>query len=278
MPRAGLENEDYIAYLDESGEDGLQVVAGILIPARWLRGAERRWRDFIRGELDSKSGRLEIKGRDLLAGKGVSLQAQQTMLAKGASPLSARAAGQLFYRDALKHIAGIHHVRVLAVGLPTSYPLEVYRLWFWMAYALLVENSRAPRPRLPMVVIDGEDASFRAAQELVAYRFHHAFPRCQPYVGKGSQWFIGGSVHQDSRLHPFIQMADLVAGAARHSIVGRKPQGTWYARHLTDHHRIDVSAHALSQLKRRSRADACGSGWRSTRLASRTSPQPRPSS
>jgi hypothetical protein len=213
-----------------------------------------------------------VKGRDLLAGKGVSLHAQQTMLARGASPLSAKAAGRLFYRDALKHVASINQVRVLAVGLSTNYPLEVYRLWFWMAYTLLVERPRAPRPKLPMVVIDGEDASFRAAQELVAHRFYHAFPKCQPYVGRGTRWFIGGSVHQDSTLHPFIQMADLVAGAARHSIAERKPQGTWYAKHLTDHaegmhRRIDVSSHALSQLKRRSRNDACGSGWGGALLA-----------
>jgi len=132
VPKVSLRDEDYVAYLDESGENGLQVVAGVLIPARWLRGAERRWRDFIRGELGSRSGRLEVKGRDLLAGKGVSLKAQQMMLTKGSPPLSARAAGRMFYRDALEHIAMINQVRVLAVGLPTNHPLEVYRLWFWM--------------------------------------------------------------------------------------------------------------------------------------------------
>jgi len=261
MARLGLRNEDYVAYLDESGENGVWVVAGVLIPARWLRGAERRWRDFIRGEFGSKSGQLEVKGRDLVAGKGASLQIQQMMLEKGAPPLSARAAGRMFYRDALEHIASIHHIRVLAVGLPTDLPLEVYRLWFWMANALLVERPRAPRPKLPLTVIDGEDASFRRAQDLVAHRFYHAFPKCQPYVGKGAQWFVGGSVHQQSHLHPFIQMADLVAGAARHSIVGRQPQGTWYGKHLNGKHRVDVSARALSQIKRRSREDACGSGW-----------------
>lgn len=39
---ARLRNEDYIAFLDESEQDKLQVVAGVLIPARWLRPAERR--------------------------------------------------------------------------------------------------------------------------------------------------------------------------------------------------------------------------------------------
>ncbi len=271
VPKASLRDEDYVAYLDESGENGLQVVAGVLIPARWLRGAERRWRDFVRGELGSRSGRLEVKGRDLIAGKGVSLKAQQMMLTGGSPPLSARAAGRMFYRDALEHIAMINQVRVLAVGLPTKHPLEVYRLWFWMAYALLVEKARAPRPRLPLTVIDGEDASFRSAQDLVAHRFYHAFPKCQPYVGRGHQWFVGGSVHQDSELHPLIQMADLVAGAARHSIADRKPQGAWYDKHLVGRakkskRRIDASAQALSQLKRLSKTDNCGSGWRDALL------------
>jgi len=266
VPKAGLRNEDYVAYLDESGEDGLQVVAGVLIPARWLRSAERRWRDFVRDHLGSRSGRREVKGRDLITGKGVAFQAQQAVIDGGGPSLSARAAGRMFYRDALEHIASINQVRVLSVGMPTNRPLEVYRLWFWMAYALLVERSRAPRPKMPLIVIDGQDASFRHAQDLVAHRFYHSFPKCQPYVAAGSKWFVGGSVHQDSKLHPFIQMADLVAGAARHAIVKRKPQGTWYAKHLTDHahemhRRIDVSARALSQLKRRSRTDACGSGW-----------------
>jgi hypothetical protein len=265
VPKPILRDEDYVAYLDESGEDGLQVVAGILIPARWLRGAERRWRDFNRGELGARSGALEVKGRELLAGKGASFHAQTMLLTKGRN-MSARAAGRAFYRDALEHIALINQVRVIAVGLSTKHPLEVYRLWFWMAYALLVEKPKAPRPRLPLSVIDGEDVSFRGAQDLVAHRFYHAFPKCQPYVVRGAQWFVGGSVHQDSRLHPIVQMADLVAGAARHSIVGRKPQGDWYAKHLVGraekaNRKIDASSHALGRLKRLSRTDSCGSRW-----------------
>lgn len=270
MPKPGLRDEDYVAYLDESGEADLQVVAGVLIPARWLRGAERRWRDFISSQLGSRSGRLEVKGRDLLSGKGASIKAQQIQLAKGRS-MSALAAGRLFYRDALEHIALINQVRVVAVGLPTKYPLEVYRLWFWMAYSLLVEKPKAPRPRLPLVVIDGEDASFRAAQDLVAHRFYHAFPRVQPYVIRGSQWFVGGSVFQDSAMHPVVQMADLVAGMARHSIAGRKPQGGWYGKHLVGRgqragRKIDASPQALRKLKALSRADDCGSGWRGALL------------
>lgn len=273
MVTPGLRNEDYVAFLDESGEEGLQVVAGVLIPARWLRSAERRWRDFISDHLGSRSGRTEVKSRELLAGHGVSLHAQNRILAGGGSPLTAKAAGRLFYRDALEHIASIAEVRVLTVGLPTKHPVEVYRLWFWMMYAVLVERPRPPRPRLPLTIIDGEDAAFRSAHDLIAYRFYRRFPRCQPYVARGPEWFVGGSVHQDSALHPFIQMADLLAGAGRHAIVGRMPQGGWYRTHLQEHaeglgfgREVDVSDHALLRLKALAPADACGSGWQNARL------------
>ena len=262
-----LRNEDYVAFLDESGEPGLQVVAGVLIPVRWLRGAERRWRDFIRDHLGSSSGRREVKSRELIKGTGVSFQAQNLIQSHGGASLSAKGAGRMFYRDALEHIGMINELRVLAVGLPTERPRDVYRLWFWMAYATLVERSRAPRPRLPLVVIDGEDASFRLAQDLVAVRFYRRFPRVQPYVASGDQWFVGGSVHQDSELHPFIQMADLVAGVARHSMAGRAQFGDWFSEHLCEpargrHREIDVSAYALERLKTLAPRDGCGSGWR----------------
>lgn len=268
---AGLRNEDYVGFLDESGEDNLQVVAGVLIPARWLRSAERRWRDFIRDRLGSRSGRTEIKGRELVKGEGVSLHAQNRILASGGAPLTARAAGRLFYRDALEHVAGISELRVLSVGLQTKYPLEVYRLWFWMMYAALVVRPRAPRPRLPLILVDGQDAAFRNAQDLIAHRFYRTFPRCQPYVARGPEWFVGGSAHQDSALHPFIQMADLVAGAARHAIVGRSPQDGWYSKHLRQIAQnrgrdIDISTHALSRLQVLAPADICRSGWHGARL------------
>jgi hypothetical protein len=155
-----LRNEDYVAFLDESGESGLQVVAGVLIPARWLRSAERRWRDFVRDGLGSPSGRVEVKSRELIRGQGASLHAQRALLEKGWPPHSAQAAGRRFYRDALEHIATIEEIRVLTVGLPTKHPIETYRLWFWMMNALLVERPKGPRPRLPLTVIDGEDMSF----------------------------------------------------------------------------------------------------------------------
>ncbi len=54
MPKAGLRDEDYVAFLDESGTGKLQVVSGVLIPVRWLRPAEHRWRAFIQTELARK--------------------------------------------------------------------------------------------------------------------------------------------------------------------------------------------------------------------------------
>jgi hypothetical protein len=271
MPRTGLRNEDYVAFLDESGTDRLQVVSGVLIPVRWLRPAEHRWRAFVRTELGSRSGRTEVKSRELMHGEGVSLHAQSAMLASGHPPISAKAAGRQFFRRALEHIADIAEVRVLTVALPTTRPVEVYRLWFWMAYAALVEKRRAPRPRMPLVVIDGEDASLREAQDLVAHRFYRHFPRCQPYVAAGSGWFVGGAVLQDSSLHPFVQMADLTAGAGRLALTASGQPRSWYETHLRNHGEsrgrdVDVSAHALSSLKRRSRTDACGSGWPDAKL------------
>lgn len=268
-----LRNEDYVAFLDESGEPGLEVVAGVLIPARWLRPAEHRWRTFIRNELGSRSGLMEVKGRDLIRGTGVSIHAQSTMLAKGWPPISAEAAGRSFYKLALGHIGTIAEVRYLAVGLPTKYPLEVYRLWFWMAYAALIERPQSPRPKLPMTIIDGQDARFRQAQDLVAYRFYKNFRLARPYMKSGNEWFIGGAVHQDSELHPFVQMADLVAGAARHSIAKRKRLRSWYKDQLIDLPGVrktprdpDISGRALDLLKNLSPDDACGSGWKKARL------------
>jgi len=67
-------------------------------------------------------------------------------------------------------------------------------------------------------------------------------------------------------------MADLVAGAGRHAIAKREPFAGWYDKHLVKHasetrkQAIEVSGHALSQLKGRSRNDACGSGWKDAQV------------
>jgi hypothetical protein len=262
-----LRNEDYVAFLDESGETSLQVVAGVLIPARWLRGAERRWRDFVRHNLGSKSGKTELHAQDLLNGKGsASYYASRTSLERTGQHRSARGAGRLLYRDTLEHIAHTREIRVMTVGLKTNHPRDAYRLWFWLMYAALITKPRAPRPRLPLVVIDGQDDSFREAHDLVAHRFYSNFWGRQPYIARGTPWFIGGSLHHKSEFLPFIQMADVVANAARHAIAKRRPYRSWYETHLSqcalDRGRdIDVSAHALAQLKRRSPTDRCESGY-----------------
>jgi len=113
-----LRNEDYVAFMDESGETNLQVVSGVLIPARWLRGAERRWRDFVRHQLGSRSGKTEIHAQDLLNGQGnAAYFASHSSVARTGQARSSKAAGRLLYRDALEHIARIAEVRILTVGL-----------------------------------------------------------------------------------------------------------------------------------------------------------------
>lgn len=262
---SGLRNEDYVAFLDESGETGLIVVSGVLIPARWLRPAERRWRDFVRDHAGSRSGRTEVKSRELLKGQGLSLHVQARMLQGGWPAISATGAGRQFYRDALEHIAKTREVRILSVGLDTPYAWEVSRLWFWLAFAALAERPTTPRPRLPISVIDGQDAAFRNAHDLVAYRFYRAFRGRRYYTAHPRAWFIGGSLHQDSALLPFVQAADLVAAAARHAIRKRKGVGTWYDTHLRQcamqsGREIDLSAHALKRLRRLDPKDRWGSG------------------
>ncbi len=271
---ASLRNEDYVAFVDESivpGTPGLTVVAGVFIPARLLRSAERRWRDFVTDRLGSRSGRREVRGKELIKGYGAAKHAQTRLLAEGWPPLSAKGAGHQFYREALEHISSLTEIRVLTVGLRTTAAVDAYRLWFWMSNILLVERPRAPRPRLPMIVIDGRNTAFRSAQDLVAWRFYKAFARCQPYVGGGSRWFVGGSVLQDSVLSPFIQMADLVAVSGRLAIAQNTPEKTRYRDHNVSPAqamggKIDVSRHARSELRRRSREDSCGSGWKDALL------------
>ena len=268
MPR--LRNEDYIAFLDESGAHTrglqLQVVAGVLIPARWLRSAERRWQQFVRQHVGAPSGKVEFKSTDLVNGSGLAKRVQERLVAAG-QPVSASGAGRRFYTEALEHIAAIAEVRVLAVGVNSKQPIDAYRLWFWAAYGLLTCLPASPRPRLPLVVIDGEDAKFRRSQDLIAYRFHRRFPKVQPYVGAGTEWFVGGSVLQTSHLSPFVQMADLVAGSARRSIALQTGSG-WFDAHIRAKgaamaRDIDVSQAAIDRLRVLDPGDSIGINWSS---------------
>lgn len=213
-----------------------------------------------------------MKSRKLLKGKGgAALHAQARILESGGAPLSIQSAGWQLYRDALQHIARTSELRVLTVALQAKRPLPAYRLWHAMAYAALVQRAHPPRPRLPLTIIDGEDAAFRGAHDLMAYRFYRHFAGHQPYIAAGPEWFVGGSAHQDSALHPFVQTADLVAGAARVALLGSQPPSTWYATYLQDssktHGRdVDISAYALDSLKSLDPNDLCASGWAGARI------------
>lgn len=128
-----------------------------------------------------------------MAGKGAAFHAQQMLLTRG-RPMSSRAAGRAFYRDALEHIAIINQVRILAVGLPTNRPIEVYHLWFWLAYALLVEKRRAPRPKLPLfrnasLTLSGARSGSSVVRSTGTACFTHS-----------SRWPISWQAQRDTRL------------------------------------------------------------------------------
>jgi hypothetical protein len=149
---ARLRNEDYVAFLDESiheGPAGFTMVAGLLIPARILRSAERRWRDFISDRLCSRSGRREVKSKDLTGGHGAAKNAQRRLLSSGWQ-ISVQAAGWQFYREALQHIAGMTEIRVLTVGFPTPKAADAYHLWF-----LDVQCAASGRVRKSCGVLEG---------------------------------------------------------------------------------------------------------------------------
>lgn len=157
----------------------------------------------------------------------------------------------------------------MAVGLRTKYPREAYRLWFWVMYAALIAKPRAPRPRLPIVVIDGQDNSFREAHDLVAHRFYKSFWRRQPYIDRGKPWFLGGSLHHKSEFLPFIQMADLVANASRHAITNRPPYRSWYDTPTCDS-TLRRSAMVAGLTSRLTRSLSLGSALRKTVAAAAT--------
>lgn len=262
-----LRAEDYVAFVDESTRPDplhpLTVVSGILIPARWLRPAERRWEAFIRNEVGRPSGIAEFHAHDLLAGKGLARDIAKQQLASRGLHKSAKGAAHDFYKQALEHIALIAEARVLVVGSRTVFAEETYRLWYWLLYASLVQRANHPRPRMAMIVIDGQDRGFRRAQDLIAYRFYRQFPLIQPYVGAGNEWFIGGSALQESHLHPFIQMTDLICGVARRSLEANPKFTSWYPDHLREYaiargRDVDCSNAALACLQALDPAGATG--------------------
>jgi len=268
-----LRDEDYVAFVDESTRpdplNPLTVVSGVLIPSRWLRPAERRWEQFIRSEVGRESGIAEFKAHDLLAGKGLAIDIAKHQREEKGFHKSAKGAAHDFYKLALEHIALIAEARVLAVGSKTLVPEETYRLWYWLLYATLVQRADHPRPRISMIIIDGQDRGFRRAQDLIAYRFYRRFPNVQPYVAAGNEWFIGGSALHESHLHPFIQFADLICGVARRNLEGNPKFASWYPVHIRDYasargREVDCSPAALACLERLDPAGA--TGWKDALL------------
>ena len=120
----------------------------------------------------------------------------------------------------------------------------------------LTTRPRLPRPRVAMIVIDGEDQGIRRVLRGVVGDFYWRCHRRQPYITGGRSWFIGGATLHDSATLPFIQMADLVAHAG-YQAISRKPERAfmhdWYAQHLLGPARakgreIDVSETLLDEL------------------------------
>lgn len=251
-----LRNEDYVAFLDESGNDDLKIVAGVLIPARWMRSTESRWDHFVRDR--GLQGQGELKAWKLVSGRGLArILGERVPRPAGLSKRDHYAAcGRQAYVDVLRLIGSLTEVRVAVVGVPSAQALDAYRLWYWMACAGLTTRPRSPRPRLPVIVIDGQDQGIRRAHRGVTGDFYWRCRGRQPYVAGGRPWFMGGAVLQDSVALPFMQMADLVAYAAFQAIdkaASRAFMHSWYEEHLlgaaaAKRRPIDVSRHFLEEL------------------------------
>jgi hypothetical protein len=147
-------------------------------------------------------------------------------------------------------------MRVVCIGAPTRVAGEAYRLWFWSVCAGLTSFSGTARPRISLVVIDGQDQGFLKIQRGVVKDFYVTCRRRQSYVGPGVEWFMGGAVLHESHSLPVIQMADLVAHAAFQSLrqnPDRAFMHTWYEEHLRAPARargrdIDASQFCLAEL------------------------------
>ena len=256
MVTGRLRNEDYVAFVDESGDDKLTVISGVMLPARWVRATEARWEAFLRSH--GIYGRGELKAWKLTTGRGVAQDMAHRLQRPSGDSMSthAKRCGQEAYIDALRLIGTFTELRVATVGVPTGRPIDAYRVWNWMLCAGLTTRPRSPRPRVPVIVIDGQDQGIRRALRGVVGDFYWRCNRRQPYVSAGKAWFIGGATLHDSATLPFIQMADLVAHAA-YQAIKRKPERAfmhhWYGEHLLGTARargreIDVSESMLQEL------------------------------
>ncbi|MGH3431058.1 MAG: DUF3800 domain-containing protein [Mycobacteriales bacterium] len=211
-------HEDYIVFMDESGDDDLQVVTGLFVPVRWMRSAYQLL-DDIRATEGFKVPE-EMKASVLATGRGFAWQRAQTTARPAfvSKRDHALKTGCDIYTRVLGKVAGLNGLRVVSLGLQTPFPQEVYRLWFWALCAGLTSYT-IKRPRVSMIVIDGQDQGLLRSHRGIVKDFYGRNKGRQWYLKPGRAWFIGGAVLHDSRALPFIQMADLVAHAAFQTIL-----------------------------------------------------------
>lgn len=250
--------EDYVVFLDESGDDDLQVVAGIFVPARWMRSAHTFLDDVRATEGFKKPD--ELKAAQLATGRGFAWQRAETLQRPPGLSKSnhAKQTGCDIYTRVLGHVARINGLRVLTVGLRTRFPTEAYRLWFWAACAGLTSFPRhRRRPHVSMLIIDGQDQGLLRVQRGVVKDFYLSCRGRQSYLRAGRAWFMGGAVLHESHSLPFVQVTDLVAHAAFQTILAN-PQRAFMHRWYEDEFRgaarqrsrlIDVSDFCIAELR-----------------------------
>jgi hypothetical protein len=250
--------EDYVAFIDESGDGTLQVVSGLFVPARWMRSAYTLLDDVRATEGFRHPD--ELKAAELATGRGFAWERAETLPRPiGVSKSNhAKQTGCDIYTRVLRHVARINGLRVLSIGLRTRFPIEAYRLWFWAACAGLTAFPRGRRrPQVSILVIDGQDQGFLRVQRGVVKDFYKSCKGRQSYVGPGKAWFMGGAVLHESHSLPYIQVTDLVAHAAFQAVRGNPDRAymqPWYEDEFRAPARarrriIDVSDFCLAELR-----------------------------
>ena len=226
------------------------------MPARWVRPAYTLLDDVRTTE--GLTQPEELKAATLATGRGFAwTRAAKLHRPAGLSKRDhARQTGIDIYKRVLGQVSCINGLRVLTLGLATRFPTEVYRLWFWAACAGLTAFPEGERPRVAMVVIDGQDQGLLRVHRGVVKDFYLACRGRQSYVGPGRPWFMGGSVLHESDSLPFIQVTDLVAHAAFQALAAKTERAYmhgWYEEAFravarTRRRQIDISASCLAEL------------------------------
>jgi hypothetical protein len=250
--------EDYVAFLDESGDEDITVVSGLFVPTRWMRSAAT-FLDDIRAT-EGFTQPEEMKAAELATGRGFAWERAQSLVRPpGVSFRNhAKQTGCDIYKRVLRQVSRINGLRVLTVGLPTNVPNEVYRLWFWTLCAGLTSFPRGRRrPQVSMLVIDGQDQGLLRIHRGVVKDFYTSCRGRQPYISAGRAWFIGGAVLHESHSLPFIQATDLNAHAAFQALRANPDRAymhQWYENEFRAPARrrrrlIDVSDFCLAELR-----------------------------